>query len=84
MDNKGYKQWVWLAIDAAIWEIIGCHVGDRSQTSAKVLWRSLPQRYRQYACIYTDHWEAYACVLPSKRRFPVDQDSGLVVPFHKG
>lgn len=77
VDDKGNKQWVWLAIDAATREIIGCHVGDRSQVSAQALWDSLPQRYRQYARIYTDHWEAYACVLPSKRHFPVDKDSGL-------
>jgi insertion element IS1 protein InsB len=77
VDHKGNKQWVWLAIDAATREIIGCHVGDRSQISAQALWDSLPQRYRQYARIYTDHWEAYACVLPSKRHFSVDKDSGL-------
>jgi insertion element IS1 protein InsB len=77
VDHKGNKQWVWLALDAATREIIGCHVGDRSQISAQALWDSLPQRYRQYARIYTDHWEAYACVLPSKRHFSVDKDSGL-------
>jgi IS1 family transposase len=77
VDDKGNKQWVWLAIDAKTREVIGCHVGDRSQTSAQALWDSIPRRYRQYACIYTDHWEAYACVLPSKRHFPVDKDSGL-------
>lgn len=77
VDDKGNKQWVWLALDRATREIIGCHVGDRSQHSAQALWNSLPRRYRQYACIYTDHWEAYACVLPSKRHFAVDKDSGL-------
>lgn len=77
VDDKGNKQWVWLALDQATREIIGCHVGDRSQHSAQVLWDSLPRRYRQYACIYTDHWNAYACVLPSKRHFAVDKDSGL-------
>ncbi|MEX0271432.1 IS1 family transposase [Leptolyngbyaceae cyanobacterium UHCC 1019] len=77
VDDKGNKQWVWLAMDAATREIIGCLVGDRSQESAQALWDSLPRRYRQYARIYTDHWEAYACVLPSKRHFAVDKDSGL-------
>lgn len=77
VDHKGNKQWVWLAIDRQTREIIGCHIGDRSEASARALWQSLPQRYRQYARIYTDHWEAYACVLPSKRHFAVDKDSGL-------
>jgi len=77
VDDKGNKQWVWLALDRETREIIGCHIGDRSEASARALWHSLPRRYRQYARIYTDHWEAYACVLPSKRHFAVDKDSGL-------
>jgi insertion element IS1 protein InsB len=77
VDEKGNKQWVWLAMDRASREIIGCHVGDRSAESAQALWQSLPRPYRQYARIYTDRWDAYANVLPSKRHFAVDKDSGL-------
>jgi IS1 family transposase len=77
VDEKGNKQWVWLAMDRASREIIGCHVGDRSAQSARALWQSLPRQYRQYARIYTDHWDAYASVLPSKRHFAVDKESGL-------
>ncbi len=77
VDDKGNKQWVWLAMDGATREIIGCHIGDRSIQSAQALWQSLPRLYRQYARIYTDHWEADASVLPSQRHFAVDQDSGL-------
>ncbi len=77
VDEKGNKQWVWLAIDRVSREIIGCHVGDRSAQSAQALWESLPRHYRQYARIYTDHWAAYAGVLPSKRHCAVDKDSGL-------
>lgn len=77
VDDKGNKQWIWLAIDGTTREIIGCHVGDRSAQSAQALWDCLPRRYRQYARIYTDYWEAYTCVLPSKRHFAVGKDSGL-------
>ncbi|WP_421658664.1 IS1 family transposase [Leptothermofonsia sp. ETS-13] len=35
VDEKGNKQWVWLAMDRASREIIGCHVGDRSTQSAR-------------------------------------------------
>jgi insertion element IS1 protein InsB len=42
VDDKGNKQWVWLAMDADTREIIGCHVGDRSRVSARQLWQSLP------------------------------------------
>ena len=76
VNHKNNKQWVWLAIDAKTREIIGLHVGDRSQTSAKALWGSLPPIYRQCAVCYTDWWEAYQGVLPSKRHRPVDKKTG--------
>jgi Transposase and inactivated derivatives, IS1 family len=77
VDNKGNKQWVWLAMDAKTREVIGCHIGDRSLKSALALWDSLPSVYRQCAKIYSDHWEAYAAVLPTKRHQPVGKESGL-------
>jgi insertion element IS1 protein InsB len=55
VDNKGHKQWVWLALDVATREIVGCAIGDRSSASALDLWRSIPAVYRQCAMIYTDH-----------------------------
>lgn len=77
IDSKGNKQWVWLAINADTREIIGCHVGDRSRTSAQQLWQSLPAVYRQCAKVYTDHWEAYETVIPSKLHCAVGKESGL-------
>lgn len=35
--DKDYQQWVWLAIDRATREIVGCYVGDRSGKSAQAL-----------------------------------------------
>ena len=77
VDNKGNKQWVWLAMDADTREILACHGGDRSRASAQQLWQALPGVYRQCAKVYTDHWEAYETVIPSKRHVAVDKDSGL-------
>ncbi|MGD1941079.1 MAG: IS1 family transposase, partial [Leptolyngbyaceae cyanobacterium] len=77
VNHKGHKQWVWLAMDADTREIIGCHIGDRSRTSARQLWQSLPAVYRQCAQVYTDYWDAYETVIPSQRHFPVGKDSGL-------
>ena len=65
--SKGNKQWIWLALDVKTREIVGIHVGDRSRKGAKTLWRSLPAVYRQCAVSYTDFWEAYEQVIPSKR-----------------
>lgn len=77
VDNKGNKQWVWLAMDTDTREIIGCHIGDRSRVSAILLWQSLPAVYRQCAKVYTDYWEAYVSVIPSKRHCAVGKESGL-------
>ncbi len=50
--------------------------GDRSRQSAKKLWDSLPGVYRQCAVAYTDFWESYKTVIPSKRHRPVGQETG--------
>ena len=77
VDGKGNKQWVWLALDADTREVIGCHIGDRSRESARALWQSLPEVYRQCATVYTDYWEAYERVIPAQRHRAVGKDSGL-------
>jgi IS1 family transposase len=74
--SKANKQWIWLAIDAVTREIVGVYIGDRSAQAAKQLWRSLPPVYRQCAVCYTDFWQAYEQVLPSKRHRAVGKDSG--------
>lgn len=73
---KKYKYYVWLAIDRQTREIIGCFIGDRSRESAKKLWESLPPVYRQCAVAYTDFWQAYEKVIPSKRHRAVGKESG--------
>ena len=74
--NKGNKQWIWLALDIETREIIGVHIGDRSEQGAKKLWDSLPSVYRQCAVAYTDFWRAYALVFPTPRHKPVGKESG--------
>ena len=37
VDNKGDKQWVWLAMDVKTRAVVGCHIGDRSKVSAQAL-----------------------------------------------
>jgi insertion element IS1 protein InsB len=74
--NKKNKKWIWLAIDADTREIVGAYIGDRSRRSAKKLWLSIPAVYRQCATCYTDFWEAYSEVLPSKRHKAVGKETG--------
>jgi insertion element IS1 protein InsB len=77
VENKGNKKWVWLTTDASTREIIGGHIGDRSRNSAIALWQSIPGMYRQCAKVYTDYWEAYVDVIPSKRHVAVGKESSL-------
>lgn len=77
VDDKGNKQWVWLALDVETRESVGCYVGDRSGESARALWESMPGVYRQCAKVYTDYWQAYAAVLPQQRHQAVGKESGL-------
>jgi len=74
--NKGNKQWIWLAFDVETREIVGVHIGDRSEQGARKLWDSLPTVYRQCAVAYTDFWRAYALVFPAQRHKPVGKESG--------
>jgi len=76
VDNKGNKQWVWLAIDAKTREIVGVYIGARDESAARELWKSLPPVYRQCAVAYTDFWAAYGAVLPSKRHKAVGKETG--------
>lgn len=73
---KDNKQWVWLAIDADSQEIVRIFAGDRPRQSAKQLLQSLPGIYRQCAVCYTDFWEAYKQVLPSKQHRAVGKETG--------
>jgi IS1 family transposase len=74
--SKENKQWIWLAIDADSREIVGVFVGDCSRQSATKLWQSLPPVYHQCGICYTDFWEAYEQVLPSKRHRAVGKETG--------
>jgi len=65
--NKKNKQWIWIAMDARSRQIIAFHVGDRSRESARKLWESIPQNYRDKATFYTDDWQAYKGVIPKER-----------------
>ncbi|MGD1929532.1 MAG: IS1 family transposase [Leptolyngbyaceae cyanobacterium] len=76
VDHKGNKQWLWLAIDENTREIAGVQIGQRDREAAKQLWASLPAVYRQCAVVYTDFWEAYKKVIPSKRHRAVGKETG--------
>ena len=74
--HKKNKQWIWLAIDVESHVIVGVHVGSRDRDGARQLWASITPVYRQCAVCYTDFWEAYQTVIPSKRHRPVGKETG--------
>ena len=76
VDNKGNKQWIWLALDAKTREIVGVYIGARDSAATSEVWKSLPPVYRQCAVAYTDFWAAYSKVLPNKRHQAVVQETG--------
>jgi IS1 family transposase len=75
VNDKGNKQWIWLALDVKTREIVGVYVGERSEQGVQQLWNSLPGVYRQCAVAYTDFWNAYGCVFPSKRHKVVGKET---------
>lgn len=74
--KKKRQQWIWLALNRETREIVGVAIGSRRRATARKLWASLPNVYRQCAICYTDFWEAYQTVLPSKRHRAVGKDTG--------
>jgi IS1 family transposase len=74
--SKENKLYIWLAIDRDTREIIGCYIGDKTRSSARKLWASLPPVYRQCAIAYTDFGQAYCHVIPKKRHKAVGKETG--------
>jgi insertion element IS1 protein InsB len=76
VNDKGNKQWIWFVLDVETREIVGVHVGDRSEEGARQLWNSLSSVYRQCAVAYTDFWDVYGCIFPEKRHKAVGKETG--------
>ena len=74
--RKCEQQWLWLALDRETREIVGAAIGKRDRATARMLWASLPAVYRQCATCYSDFWESYVGVLPSKRHRACGKESG--------
>ena len=58
-------------------QIIGFHIGDRSQQSAHALWKSIPAIFHEKAGFFSDYWQAYKTVFQTDNHFSVGKDSGL-------
>ena len=74
--KKAHQVWLWLALDADTRMIVGCAIGPRDKATAEDLWFSVPPDYRQRAVCFTDFYQVYASVLPSKRHKAVGKQTG--------
>lgn len=75
--KKSNKQWIWLAMNTSNRQIIGLHIGGRSAKDAQKLWDSVPKTFKQQATFFTDYWEAYSLVIPTKQHIALGKDSGF-------
>jgi insertion element IS1 protein InsB len=64
VQNKDNKQWIWLAQNAQNRQIIGFHIGDRSQDSAEKLWESINPFFKANSLFFTDAYQPYSNVIP--------------------
>ena len=69
------KRWVWLALCRRTRQIVACAVGDRSETTCRLLWEQVPRPLRR-AVTFTDFWDAYQKVVPQAQHVPVGKGSG--------
>ncbi len=73
--SKHNKRWVWLAVCRRTRQVVAYAIGDRSETTCRLLWSRVPPAYRQ-GLLYSDVWESYQAVLPDDHHRPVDKRSG--------
>ena len=83
VDNQNNKPWVWLAMATNTRQIIAFHVGDRRRESAKKRWATIPEAYRTHAIFYTDQYESYEGVIPSKQHRAVPKQAGKTSPIER-
>ena len=57
-------------------QVLGVALGDRSDETLAQAWAQVPPDY-QGQSVYTDHWGAYARLLPQEQHHPCDKGSGL-------
>ena len=74
--SRANKIWIWVALERQTRRIVGLAFGDRSSETCREPWESLPPDYRKRAICYSDFYEAYTSVLPSKRHRAVGKETG--------
>ncbi len=71
VDNKGNKKWIWLAMNVSNRQIIGFHIGDRSENSAKILWETIHPFFKSNCLFFTDFYKPYQNVIPEQNHVAI-------------
>lgn len=74
--SKQRQKRIWLAINRDTRAIDRVAIGARVKATARKRWAALPAVDRQCAVCYTDFWQAYATILPSKRQRAAGKERG--------
>ncbi len=76
--RKATPVWLWIAFAWHSRQIVAYALGDRTESTARLLWDRLPASYRE-AQVYTDGWEPYAAVIPVNQHRPCPKSEGQTV-----
>lgn len=76
VSEKWFKRWLWTAQCRRTRQIVAYAIGDRSQDTARLLWKTLPQDYRSCP-VFTDEFNVDPLIVPPDQHYPVPKGSGL-------
>ena len=68
--------WLWLGVSRLTRRVLGLSLGERTDETLARAWAQVPDDYRGRP-VYTDHWGAYARLLPEGQHRPCDKGTGL-------
>ena len=71
--KKEDKQWIWLAMNITNRQIIGLHIGDRSEESAREFWNNIHPYFRTNCMFFTDFYKPYQNVIPSQNHIAINK-----------
>ena len=67
--------WLWIAVSRLTGQVLGFALGDRGDETLARCWAQVPPDYRGRP-VRSDHWGAYARLLPAEQHRACDKGSG--------
>jgi len=68
--------WLWVGVSRQTRQVLAVALGDRTDETLARAWAQVAAGY-QSRLVYTDHWGAYARLVPEGQHRPCDKGSGL-------